>query len=118
MTCKIPRTDIPHILVAQVNKSFDYPPKLKLIGRGQSDSWLSTKNFRIIRGMRPTFLRFAFFCAFQTANEIKSVPNWHNSTCYSRTVKFANLLSVRSEMASMKAIDVFDNDDDEDDFAN
>lgn len=62
MTCKIPRPDIPHILVAQVNKSFDYPPKLKLIGRGQSDSWLSMKNFRIIRGMRPTFFRFIFPC--------------------------------------------------------
>lgn len=91
MTCKIPRPDIPHILVSQVNKSIDYPPKLKLIGRGQSDSWLSMKNFRIIRGMRPTFLSFYFFCVFPTANEIKSDPNWH-SLFDVRTVKICKFI--------------------------
>lgn len=58
MICKIPRPDIPRIFVARVNKSLNQPPKLKLIGRGQSDSWLSTKNFRNILGMKAN--RFFF----------------------------------------------------------
>lgn len=79
MICKIPGPDIPHILVVQVDKrTSDQPPKLKLIGCGQSDSWLSTKNFRIIRRMRPTFSCLIFFICLSTTNEIKSPPNWHS----------------------------------------